>query len=155
LPEFPPRRFIPHNGFMPLREISGLMVASLTLCLTLWLSPLASEARPAAGLDAGYVRALAAADHFLQAWQSGDLENGTALLTSHAKEAATTEGVERFFSNPGPSAYEIVRGKLVKRGRYEFPVALITGASKNSRRRFFSIVVVNTGDNDWAVDTLP
>jgi hypothetical protein len=140
---------------MPLREISGLMVASLTLCLTLWLSPLASEARPAPGLDAGYVRALAAADHFLQAWQSGDLENGTALLSRHAKEAATTEGVERFFSNPGPSAYEIVRGKLLKHGRYEFPVVLVTGASKNSRRRFFSIVVVNTGDNDWAVDTLP
>ena len=128
---------------------------ALTVCvgLLLLLSPLA--AKTPASSDSGYVRALAAADHFLQAWQSGDLENGTALLSSHAKEAATTEGVERFFSNPGPSAYEIVRGKLVKRGRYEFPVALITGASKNSRRRFFSIVVVNTGDNDWAVDTLP
>jgi hypothetical protein len=140
---------------MPLREVLRLVVASLILCSTLLPSPLEAKARPASGLDPGYVPALAAADHFLQAWQSGDLENGTALLSSHAKEAATTEGVERFFSNPGPSAYEIVRGKLVKRGRYEFPVALITGASKNSRRRFFSIVVVNTGDNDWAVDTLP
>jgi hypothetical protein len=140
---------------MPLREVLRLVATSLILCLTLLISPLAGKERIAPGSDFGYVRALAAADHFLQAWQSGDLENGTALLSSHAKEAATTEGVERFFSNPGPSAYEIVRGKPLKHGRYEFPVVLLTGASKNSRRRFSSIVVVNAGDNDWAVDRLP
>ena len=128
---------------------------SLILYFTLLLSPLAAKTRAASGLDAGYVRALAAADHFLQAWQTGDIENGTALLSSHAKEVATTEGVEKFFSNPGPSAYEIVRGKLLKRGRYEFPVVLLSGAPKNSRRRFSSIVLVNTGDNEWAVDKLP
>jgi hypothetical protein len=139
---------------MPLSEVLRFMGASL-LCLTLLLSPLAGKARTDPGLDAGYVAALAAADHFLQAWQCGDLENGTALLSGHAKEAATTEGVEKFFSNPGPSAYEIVRGKLLKRGRYEFPVVLLTGASKSLRRRFSSIVLVNTGDNDWAVDKLP
>ncbi len=155
--EFPQRRLIPHNVFMPLREILRFVVASLILCLTMLLSPLAAKARPTPGLDPGYVPALAAADHFLQAWQSADVENGTALLSSHAKEAATTEGVERFFSNPGPSAYEIVRGKLLKRGRYEFPVVLVIGSSKDVRthRRFSSIIVVNTGDNDWAVDKLP
>jgi hypothetical protein len=140
---------------MSLREVSRLVVMSLILYFTLLLSPLAAKTRAASGLDAGYVRALAAADHFLQAWQTGDIENGTALLSSHAKEVATTEGVEKFFSNPGPSAYEIVRGKLLKRGRYEFPVVLLSGASKNSRRRFSSIVLVNTGDNEWAVDKLP
>jgi hypothetical protein len=140
---------------MSLREVSRLVVMSLILYFTLLLSPLAAKTRAASGLDAGYVRALAAADHFLQAWQTGDIENGTALLSSHAKEVATTEGVEKFFSNPGPSAYEIVRGKLLKRGRYEFPVVLLSGAPKNSRRRFSSIVLVNTGDNDWAVDKLP
>jgi hypothetical protein len=102
---------------MSLREVSRLVVMSLILYFTLLLSPLAAKTRAASGLDAGYVRALAAADHFLQAWQTGDIENGTALLSSHAKEVATTEGVEKFFSNPGPSAYEIVRGKLLKRGR--------------------------------------
>ena len=142
---------------MSLREVSRLVVMSLILYFTLLLSPLAAKTRAASGLDAGYVRALAAADHFLQAWQTGDIENGTALLSSHAKEVATTEGVEKFFSNPGPSAYEIVRGKLLKRGRYEFPVVLVMEASKEvrSRRRFSSIIVVNTGNNDWAVDKLP
>ena len=109
-----------------------------------------------AGLDAGYVPALAAADHFLQAWQSGDIENGIALLTSRAKEASSTEVVERFFSNPGPSAYEIDRGKVLKPGRYEFPVVLISNSKDvRPRRRFSSIIVVNTGNRDWAVDKLP
>jgi len=123
--------------------------------MSLLLSPLAAKTPPAV-LDSGYVPALAAADHFLQAWQSGDTENGVALLTSHAKEAATTDAIDRFFSNSTPSAYEIGRGKLLKRGRYEFPVVL-AGASKNnhSRRRFSSIIVLHSGNNDWAVDKLP
>ena len=127
------------------------------LCVTLPLSPLSAKARPAPALDSGYVLALAAADHFLQAWQAGDLENGVALLTGHAKDAANRDVVERFFSNRDPSSYEIDRGKLVKRGRYEFPVVLVTVPSKNVhvRRRFSSVVVVDTGNNDWAVDKLP
>jgi hypothetical protein len=145
------------------RRLSGrrptfpLRLPSLILCVALLLLPLAAKTPPASTLDAGYVAALAAADHLLQAWQSGDVENGMSLLTSHAKEAATTELVERFFSNPGPSAYEIGRGKLVKPGRYEFPVVLVSGDLKRAhpRRRFSSIVVVNTGNNDWAVDKLP
>ncbi|MFZ0138490.1 MAG: hypothetical protein WAK89_15600 [Candidatus Sulfotelmatobacter sp.] len=127
----------------------------LVLCVLLLLSHVAAKTRVSA-LDPGYVAALAAADHFLQAWQSGDLENGTALLSSHAKEAVTTEGVEAFFSAPVPGAYEIERGKL-KRGRYEFPVVLVTETTKGARarRRFSTIIVVNTGNNDWAVDKLP
>jgi hypothetical protein len=130
---------------------------ALTVCvgLLLLLSPLA--AKTPASSDSGYVRALAAADHFLQAWQSGDLENGTALLSSHAKEAATTDDIEKFFSGPVVSAYQIDRGKPFKRGRYEFPVVLVTEGAKDSRarRRFSSIIMVNTGHNDWAVDKLP
>jgi hypothetical protein len=142
---------------MPFREVLRLVVASLILCSTLLPSPLEGKARPALGLDPGYVLALAAADHFLQAWQSGDLENGTALLSSHAKEVATTDVVEKFFASPVSSAFEISRGKLLKRGRYEFPVVFVTEATKNTRarRHFSSIIVVNTGNSDWAVDKLP
>jgi len=103
------------------------------------------------------VQALAAADHFLQAWQAGDLENGMALLTGRAKYTANRDVVERFFSNPEPSGYEIDRGKLMKHGRYDFPVVLVTVPSKSvhAHRRFSSVVVVNTGNDDWAVDKLP
>ena len=143
-------REVPHAAFW-------LQVLSLILCVSLLLSPLAAKTRPASAFDSGYVSALAAADHLLQAWQSGDLENGMALLTTHAKETATTEAVEKFFSNPEPSAYEIDRGKLLKGGRYEFPVVLVTDTLKNkhARKRFSSIVIVDTGHDDWAVDKLP
>ena len=77
------------------------------------------------------------------------------LLTGRAKEKATTEVVEKFFSNPIPSAYEIGRGKLLKRGRYEFPVVLVGTSKNHASRRFSSIVIVDTGKNDWAVDKLP
>lgn len=115
-----------------------------------------ARSRNGPGLDAEYIPALAAADHFLQAWQSGDSENGIALLTSRAKEAATTDAIDKFFSNSTPSSYEIGRGKLLKPGRYEFPVVLVSGSKNNRpRRRFSSIVIVRSGENDWAVDKLP
>ncbi|HWY22134.1 MAG TPA: hypothetical protein VNX26_12995 [Candidatus Acidoferrum sp.] len=125
--------------------------------MSLLPTSLAAKIRPAPVLDSGYVSALAAADRLMQAWQSGDVENGMVLLTMHAKQAATTDAVEKFFAYVEPSAYEIARGKPLKGGRYEFAVVLVTGGAKNSRarRRFSSIVVVNTGINEWAVDKLP
>jgi hypothetical protein len=158
-----PLREVPDCVAPASRRLSGRHPAfpcrllSLILCVSLLLSPLAAKTPPASALDPGYIRALAAADHLLQAWQSSDVEDGMALLTSHAKETATTEVVERFFSEPGASAYEIGRGKCLKRGRYEFPVVLVSGATndRRARRRFSSIVIVDTGHNDWAVDKLP
>ncbi len=151
-----PQRAVPAS-----RRLSGrhpafpLPALFVILCVFLLLLPLGAKTRPAPALDSGYVRALAAADHLLQAWQSGDVENGMALLTTHAKETATTDAVEKFFSSSGPSAYEIGRGKLLKRGRYEFPVVLVSANGVHARRRFSSIVIVDTGHNDWAVDKLP
>jgi hypothetical protein len=142
---------------MRLREGLHPAVPLLILGMSLLLSPLAIMGRPTPALDLGYVQALAAADHLLQAWQSGDAENGMVLLTSHAKETASPDVIEKFFSSTGPSAYEIGRGKLLKRGRYEFPVVFVGAVSKNihARRRFSSIVVVSTGNSDWAIDKLP
>jgi hypothetical protein len=142
---------------MRLREDLNLAAPSVILCLCLLALPSAAKT-PVGNLDPGYVPALAAADHLLQAWQSGDVENGTVLLSSHAKEAATADVVEKFFSISGTSAYEVGRGKLLKRGRYEFPVVLMSGPGKDARTRrlrFSSIIVVNTGHNEWAVDKLP
>lgn len=143
----------PHYANRALRYLPLLFFSLIPLSLP----ATSAKSRPAAALDPGYVSALATANHFLQAWQSGDVESGTVLLTSHAKETLSRDDLDRFFSNPVPSGYEIDRGTLVKRGRYEFPVVLVTSVSQNPRihRRFSSIVVVNTGRNDWAVDKLP
>jgi len=140
----------------PLNPMFALRLSSLILCVSLFLlSPLAAKTPPARALEPGYAVALAAADHFLQAWQSGDVENGIALLSTHAKETATTDVIEKFFSNSDPAAYEVGRGKLLKRGRYEFPVVLVSTSKNHARLRFSSIVIVDTGRNDWAVDKLP
>jgi len=141
----------------PLRRVPRWLHLLLALLLPLLLAGATANPRPSSALDSSYVPALAVANHFLQAWQSGDVESGTILLTTHAKQPLSRDDLDRFFSNPEPSGYEIGRGTLVKRGRYEFPVVLVTGASKNPHihRRFSSIVILNTGRNDWAVDKLP
>lgn len=155
---FLPQVFITHNAAMPFRRGPGCaaLLRSALWSFALLPAAWAANARPAT-VEAGYVPALAAADRFLQAWQSGDVENGMALLSSHARQAATPEEVENFFQNNGSSAFEIGRGKLLKRGRYEFPVVLVSEGSKRARvrRRFSSIVIVDTGGDDWAVDKLP
>ena len=133
------------------------MIRPLAASFFLLIFPLLSSGRvppgPSLGLD--YVSALAAADHFLQAWQSGDAGSGIALLTEHAKKGLNADDLDKFFSASEPSAYEIDRGKRVKRGRYEFPVVIVSRISNKLHRKFSSIVILNTSNNDWAVDKLP
>ncbi len=105
--------------------------------------------------DSDYTHALAAADRFLQAWQGGDIETGTVMLTTHAKNRTKRDQLERLFSNSAPAAYEIERGKWLRRGRYEFPIVLLSVPPNKTPRRFANIIVLNTGHNDWAVDKLP
>jgi hypothetical protein len=148
-----------HDAAVVLRQHRRSVVALLMACITLPLSAWGAKSRPAPALDPSYVAALGVADRFLQDWQSGDIENGMVLLSSHAKESATAEVVKAFFSNPEALAYEITRGKSLKRGRYEFAVIFLIGGDGSktgrARRRFSNIVVVNTGNNDWVVDKLP
>jgi len=138
---------------------SRVVFALVFVCLLaslVFASPKPGAAKGSAQLGADYVSALATADRFLQAWQAGDAENGMALLTSHAKEKATSEVLDEFFSNPGANAYEINHGKQLRGGRYEFPVVMISGGpNRHAHRRFSTIVVIHTGNNDWAIDKLP
>jgi hypothetical protein len=143
-----------------------LCIASCFLCqFSVPRSALAASrtaAAKSAGSGGDYASALATADRFLQAWQTGDIENGMVLLTSHAKEKVSREDLEAFFSASTPEAYEITRGKTLRRGRYEFPVMLLgcsfpaaTTKTGHLQRRFSNIIVLRTGNNDWAIDKLP
>jgi hypothetical protein len=134
----------------------------LAISLLLAVLPTASlsaAARPAptrsAATGSDYMRALAAADRFLQAWQGSDIETGMVMLTGHAKNKMSRDELDRLFSSSAPAAYEIARGKFLRRGRYEFPVVLLNASARKSQRRFSNIIVLNTGDNDWAIDKLP
>ena len=132
-------------------------LAAWLLGLSIALSATSTKTKPSATLDPEYGAALATADHFLQAWQSADIENGMALLSERAKANMRRDDLDNFFLNESAVAYEIDHGRALKRGRWEFPVLLIVANGKNhrSRRRFSIIVVVNTGHNEWAVDKLP
>jgi hypothetical protein len=91
----------------------------MTLLPSLSSSNLVAGAKQPA-VDQSYVSALTAADRFLQAWQSGEVEKGTALLISHARQRVTADLLDKFFSASAPSACEIGHGKLLNGGRYEF-----------------------------------
>jgi hypothetical protein len=112
--------------------------------------------------DRGYTSALAAANRFLQAWQSQDHETGLLMLTDDAKQHSSEEHMEMFFSSSSSGgtdgAYEIARGKKMKAGRYVFPVRLFPVHSDTTRfdhPQKSEIVVVRTGKDEWAVDRLP
>jgi hypothetical protein len=105
--------------------------------------------------DPDYVFALAAANRFLHAWQTGDVENGMVLLSDGLRRSQNAEQAERFFSNATDRAFEITRGKG-HAGRYTFPVVLVTPrGSSRITRKFSEIVLIDTGKNDWVVDKLP
>jgi hypothetical protein len=112
------------------------------------------HSNPPAPTDPGYVFALATANRFLHAWQTGDLETGMVLLSDRARHSQDPEKFEQFFSGAADRAFEITSGQG-NRGRYQFAVALLTTEGTRLRRRFSEIIVVNTGKNDWVVDKLP
>ncbi len=98
--------------------------------------------------------ALTAANHFLHAWQTGDLESGMVLLGDRVRRSHNADTLEKFFSNAKDRAFEIARGRG-HHGRYSFPVVLVTTAGPHVTRRSSEIILVDTGKNDWVVDKLP
>jgi hypothetical protein len=112
------------------------------------------RATPPPPPDPDYVFALATANRFLRAWQSDDLETGMVLLSDRVRHSQSPEKFEQFFEGSPDRAFEIARGQG-NRGRYRFPVVLVTATGARLRRRSSEITVVNTGKNDWVVDKLP
>jgi hypothetical protein len=101
------------------------------------------------------VFALAAANHFLHDWQTGDAENGMVLLSDSVQHSQNADKLEEFFSNATNRAFEIARGHG-HQGRYSFPVVLVSlRGSSHVTRKFSEIILVETGKNDWVVDKLP
>ena len=129
----------------------------LTVLLTTlgWTGAHSHPAKGAGPSDPSYVFALAAANHFLHAWQTGDLESGTVLLSDGIRHSQNADKLELFFSNATNRAFEITRGHG-HQGRYSFPVVLVTTrGSSHVTRKFSEVILVETGKNDWVVDKLP
>jgi hypothetical protein len=104
--------------------------------------------------DPGYVLALGAANHFLHAWRTGDVEAGMVLLSDGFRRKQTSDKLEEFFSNATNRAFEITRGHG-HQGLYSFPVVLVSIRGDHVARKFSEIILVESGKNDWVVDKLP
>jgi hypothetical protein len=104
--------------------------------------------------DPAYAAALAAANRFLHAWQTQDHETGIMMLTDAAREHASRERLQEFFSPGRDAAFEIQRGKRVN-GQYVFPVVLVGLSDSDAHRHAGSVVITKMGKDDWVVDKLP
>ncbi len=137
-----------------IQSAAGLFLLTVFLTTPLWAGSHSHPAKQADPSDPGYVFALAAANHFLHAWQTGDLENGMVQLSDGVRHSQNADKLEQFFSNATNRAFEITRGHG-HQGRYSFPVALVTLRGSRVTRKFSEIILVETGKNDWVVDKLP
>jgi len=113
-----------------------------------------ARALSAAYRDPAYGPALAAANRFLHAWQTQDHETAIMMLTDSAREHASREQLQEFFSSGAEGAFEIQRGKRLNADEYSFPVVLFN-PSNSPRPHICKIVIVKAGKDDWAVDKLP
>ncbi|HEX4484869.1 MAG TPA: hypothetical protein VH088_01290 [Terriglobales bacterium] len=120
------------------------------------LSTLAFAAKkPVPVVDKDYILALSAADHLMQAWQTGDLEAGVVMLTDAAKQGTSEDQLDEFFAADklGTRGFELTHGKKLEAGKYDFPVALFEGKGKPPR--LSHLIVIKESKNEWVVDSLP
>ncbi len=130
------------------------LIFLILLPASVWAGSPRRRGKPVLVADPGYVLALGAADHFLHAWATGDLETGMVLLSDHVRRTQNAETIEQFFSAGQERGFEIMRG-TVHKGHYRFPVVLVSREGSTVRHISSKIILVNTGKNDWAVDKLP
>ncbi len=136
-------------------RLASLFLLTITLALPAWPRP-HPHPKPEAPAGSGYVFSLAAANHFLHAWQTGDLESGMVLLSDGLRQSQNADQMEDFFSNAKTKirSYEITTGHGYP-GHYTFPIVLVTPRGNHITRKFSEITMVDTGKNDWVVDKLP
>lgn len=77
------------------------------------------------------------------------------MLTDAAREHASREQLQEFFSSGPESAFEIQRGRRINIGEYVFPAVLFDESASAHKPHVCRIVVVKAGKDDWAVDRLP
>jgi hypothetical protein len=140
------------------------MRALIAVLIVLWIAlSVAAAARTRAGRshparDDEYIFALAAANRFLQAWQTHDQETGVLLLTNAAKQHCSEDRLNSLFSSNSQAAYEIGRGRKLRGTRYLFPVTIFAHAHARSgsvRVHHSDLIITKMGRADWAVDKLP
>jgi hypothetical protein len=111
--------------------------------------------KPVPAVDNDYIFALSAANHLLDAWQTGDLEAGVVMLTDAAKQNISESQLDEFFAGDkqGTRGFELLHGRKLEAGKYDFPLALFEGKGKPPR--ISHLVVIKESKNEWVIDRLP
>ena len=153
---------LPHNAKVTRQAV---VVSVLFVCLSVpsgasAASKTSSKSHHAAKTvhDVEYISALAAANRFMNAWQTRDHETIMLMLSDAAKHQATTEHMNEFLSADATDrAFEIGQGKQLKPDQYAFTVGLFstTPGAKHIHSRYSQVMVVRTSAHDWAIDKLP
>lgn len=80
------------------------------------------------------------------------------MLTDAAKQSISESQLDELFGaeKSGSRGFELVHGKKLHPGRYEFPVVLFEGGKgRNAASRYSRLVVVREGKDEWVIDQLP
>ncbi len=77
------------------------------------------------------------------------------MLSDAARERASADKLQDFFSPSAQAAYEIQRGKRVRNGEYAFPVVLFGESETSLKPHACTLVILRAGKNEWAVNRLP
>jgi hypothetical protein len=107
-----------------IRLSTCLFLLTVFLTVPLWARSHRRPAKEKNPSDPGYVFALAAANHFLHAWQTGDVETGTVLLSNglrHTQSVSRTRQTEPSRSR----AVMDIKGSMVSQScwsRFEAPM---------------------------------
>jgi hypothetical protein len=139
-----------------------LRILALCLALCVFASPVSAKTKPKpkravpSAPELSYVSALAVANHFLRAWQTGDIETGIMLMSDTARHQCSEDRLRDYFAAPMQRGFEIGRGSKVRTGRYSFAIAMVEETEDHRiRRKASTIVITSTGKQDRTVDTLP
>lgn len=139
-----------------LPEDCGMRFSVPILLLLVSTASFAHKARHTSHpVDPDYSSALAAANRFLHAWQSEDHETGIVMLSDSARQQASADALQGFFSPGAGAAFEISHGTRVSPGEYAFPVVLFRGEESHSRPHDCKLILTRTKKDDWTIQTFP
>jgi hypothetical protein len=146
----------------PILIVAALMLVTSAAPTTGLAQKRKTASHTLSGLDQNYVLALTAADQFLYAWATRNMEDGLALLSPQLK-AKYPEEYFRYYisgiSDPHHQAFEVGEGKRLPSGGFAFPVTLYehyTGQKESfAHPKPLTIVIIQTAPESWLVNELP
>ncbi len=144
-----------------MKSLLRVLILMFILCVSAGVA--ATRAADAPNVPSNdYLNALQAADSFASAWAHRDSAGGAKTVTGAVRAKAGASALAIYFSgtsSPQHWAYEIGTGKLVRSGRYQFPVRfysyLSAGGGFVQSTGAVQLTVEKATAGSWLVAALP